>query len=198
MQLKKNKMLCHASFCGDYNMCKHLIIDRGYDVNMTEKRKTPLLWAIFSPHDTSEICELLISRGARFDERIEGYDTPLQIAVDWGRLDICKVLLRNNANPNPFRVGDSPLHVASAHGNLEMCKLLIRCGADLKAIDFSRKTPAQVADESVKYFMTKASSFKNKKRLYEFCATYGKEPRGFDEEEPFPVRRRHFSHIVDW
>ena len=54
--------------------------------------------------------------------------SPLQyrLAAQEGRLDICRLIIQNTQDKNPWQgCGLSPLHMAAGKGHLEVCSLII-------------------------------------------------------------------------
>jgi ankyrin repeat protein len=74
----------------------------------------------------------IVGRPQDINARGGYYDTPLQAASAKGHLDVVKLLLNSNADPNlSDEEGRAPLHVASESGHLEVVKILVECGADV-------------------------------------------------------------------
>src|SRR5205823_5702131 len=59
--------------------------------------------------------------------------TPLHAAADFNRLEIVKLLLAHQANPNESASDATPLGLAVRNRNAEMVKALIAAGADVNA-----------------------------------------------------------------
>jgi len=69
-------------------------------------------------------------------------DTPLHAAVEAGRVDVVRLLLRRGANPNAINIGRlMPLHFAARGGSAEIVNLLIEYNADRDAQDQNGRTP---------------------------------------------------------
>lgn len=80
--------------------------------------------------------------------------TPLHYAVCHRfALELTKVLLDRDANPNPVRKSDgwTPLHLAAMFGKVEVIQLLLESGADSDIKDKSGKTPEDVAKQFKNY-----------------------------------------------
>ena len=59
-----------------------------------------------------------------------------RLAAQEGRLDICRLIIRNTQDKNPWQgCGLSPLHMAAGKGHLEVCCLIIE---NLPELGFSR------------------------------------------------------------
>lgn len=74
--------------------------------------------------------------------------TPLGLASFFGHIDIAKLLLGNDANPNiaannQFKV--APIHSACAISNYDIANLLIKNGADVNAKQMQGVTPLHSA-----------------------------------------------------
>lgn len=73
----------------------------------------------------------------------------LAVAVNGGRLDEVRQLLKEGANPNFRQAWDEPLiSFAAAFDTIEMVQLLIDHGADVRACDKDGMTPLENALES--------------------------------------------------
>lgn len=99
------------------------------------------LWAI-AEDDTEKILSL-IKKGRNIN-KISGvvYFTPLMFALEYEKLEISELLLKNGANPNiRYRDGFTLLHSATHGENLEKVKLLVKYGADMNMKDQYNLTP---------------------------------------------------------
>lgn len=75
---------------------------------------------------------LIIGRPQDINARGGHYDTPLRAASAKGHLNIVRLLLNSNANPNLFdEEGKAPIHSASESGHLEVVKILVEYDADV-------------------------------------------------------------------
>ena len=76
----------------------------------------------------------------------------LAVAVNGGRLDEVRQLLKDGANPNFRQAWDEPLiSFAAAFDTIAMVKLLIDHGADVRACDKDGMTPLENALESAQF-----------------------------------------------
>lgn len=76
----------------------------------------------------------------------------LAVAVNGGRLDEVRQLLKEGANPNFRQAWDEPLvSFAAAFDTIEMVQLLIDFGADVRACDKDGLTPLENALESSQF-----------------------------------------------
>ena len=85
----------------------------------------------------------LISHGAAVDAVVKDRNaTSLHAAVDKGRVDATRILLKAGANPNFKRQGEwAPLHQATKMGKMEIVRLLLEHGADLEIKANRGQTP---------------------------------------------------------
>ncbi|XP_059060456.1 ankyrin repeat domain-containing protein 39 [Achroia grisella] len=98
----------------------------------------------------------LIEKAKNIKETVNAVDnsgyTPLHYAARTGHIDICKILLQNNANINSqTRSGmATPLHKAAAAGKTDMVKFLIQSGASVEMQDVDGQTALHKAIENNK------------------------------------------------
>ncbi|KAF4090779.1 hypothetical protein AMELA_G00056350 [Ameiurus melas] len=90
--------------------------------------------------------ELLLLNGAEINRANRFGRTPVQVMM-MGSERMASLLLLHGANPNVVDVstGAMPLHDAAREGFLLTVQLLVRAGADLTALDYSGRSPAQYA-----------------------------------------------------
>jgi ankyrin repeat protein len=99
--------------------------------------------------NVTEVNELL-ALGANIYIRNKYGDTPLNIALANGHLEIVKLLLEKGAYVNlKDKDGNTPLHVASINGQVQMVKLLIEKGADVNVKCTDNMAPLHIAISSV-------------------------------------------------
>ncbi len=76
-------------------------------------------------------------------------NTPLHIAAKEGYLEICSLLIKNEADVNAKEAdhlfGRTPLHKAARYGHPETCELLLAAGADINAAAKDGSTPLHKA-----------------------------------------------------
>jgi ankyrin repeat protein len=96
--------------------------------------------------DEQEIYEYLcLGADINYQSEDDG-ETPLYVAVQYGKRNIVNYLLKNGANVNgQNRDGQTPLFIAAQTGNYDMSLLLINAGANLNIWDNSRNTPLFLA-----------------------------------------------------
>ncbi|KAL1851056.1 hypothetical protein Daus18300_012665 [Diaporthe australafricana] len=128
-----------AARCGHTAMTQKLL-DAGAKVNVTGGEwQTALRAAIVDGHGA--IVHLLLDHGAdlRFDNTIYQADaseklmSPLQLAVQSGRIDIVKRILAKDADP-ALSVSEgtcNPLIIAASNGVVEIVKVLLNAGASV-------------------------------------------------------------------
>ncbi|KAJ6783465.1 hypothetical protein PWT90_08178 [Aphanocladium album] len=93
-----------------------------------------------------DIVRLLIEHGAKLDVTGGPQGTsPLYMAVAVGNIEIARVLLENNANPNRSAFWDAPLHVAVRSENQEVVQLLLDAGAFTESVNCDGETPLIIA-----------------------------------------------------
>jgi ankyrin repeat protein len=77
------------------------------------------------------------------------YKTPLQLAVALRRVEMVKLLIEANANPNAsygYQLR-TPLHEAMSRNQCDMVMMLIACNADVEARDINGATPLFLASK---------------------------------------------------
>ena len=85
-------------------------LDAGANVNEADKFATPLYHAVFKQHLGA--AQLLIERGANANAGSKTGDPPLMAAVAKSNVELIKLLLANDADPNLTATKEAPLHVA--------------------------------------------------------------------------------------
>ncbi len=109
------------------------------------KNEAPIYLAVFQGQ--LEVLCLLLQNGndPNYKEIIYGI-TLLHVAVDRGYIEIARVLLDSDANPNPkLTTGETPLHQAIRRGDQEMIALLLDKGANPNSKDLMNDTPLHIA-----------------------------------------------------
>jgi uncharacterized protein len=92
-----------------------------------------------------DLCELLITRGARIDEARDGGRPILNELIRWGQFKPAMWLLANGANPNiPDDRGWTAVHQAASRGNLRMIKAVLAAGGDRRRLDANGQRPAEI------------------------------------------------------
>lgn len=104
-----------------------------------------ILWAV-NENKISEVKEILsLDPEAVMAKDDDGY-TPLHRACYNNFVDIAKLLLQYNANPNAkTNMGWTPLHSACKWSNAECVSLLLQHGADVNAPSDGKQTPLHIA-----------------------------------------------------
>ncbi|UYV66639.1 TNKS2, partial [Cordylochernes scorpioides] len=94
--------------------------------------------------------ELLIRKGAHFNEKNKEFLAPLHIAVDKSHYDVVDALLKNGAKVNVLDgLGQTALHRCGREGNLQAVRLLLSYGVDPSIISLQGYTAFQVARDNV-------------------------------------------------
>ena len=88
----------------------------------------------------------MINFGASVNKVDDSKKTALWAAADGGHVDVCKILLDNEAIVD-WNDGwkHNPLYAAVSRGHIDVCKLLINSGASVNKVDVGDKTPLLVA-----------------------------------------------------
>lgn len=91
---------------------------------------SPIHWV-----ETSEICTLLLDRGANIESETENSETALHFATEAGLLEVVTTLLSRKANPSP-KTGDgnTPLATAIENNNVQIAQVLIKHNADVLCV----------------------------------------------------------------
>ena len=139
-----------------------LLLSAGADVNsMNRYGKTALHFAAHEGH--RDIAELLLDHGAGIDAQCQTIChaaadlTPLQVAVQWQRVDVAELLIARGANleatlsyPLP---GWTALHLAAQTGNVAMVRLLVDSGANVNAKARGGFTPVDFAAGDARQYL---------------------------------------------
>src|SRR6056297_1361446 len=106
-------------------------LDAGADIFETDEYGfNPLVQAAIC--QKNDIAKLLISRGAKIDMPDLTGRTALHWASDNHDMELCKLLLQNNANPNSYNLSAQPVLVYPLlRGQQDLKRLLYRHGANL-------------------------------------------------------------------
>ena len=125
------------------------LLKAGANVNAeTPDGWTPLLWHMISKNDeASRIVEVLISSGARVNQRNDEGDTALMIAADDGNNEIVRLLIKAKANLNIVNKDhNSALMIAAGqYGSNEIVRLLIEAKANLNIVDKDHNSALMIA-----------------------------------------------------
>lgn len=90
--------------------------------------------------------EQLINEGVPLDAKSAACSSLLHIAARKGNNNICKLLLKNKANPNTIgKLNKTPLHYAAKYSHYEIVKSLLANGAIYNATSTNKETPMQLA-----------------------------------------------------
>ncbi len=156
-------LLTAAAGSGDRRAAQ-LLLDRGADVNATEKGGTALAAAAYGGH--LEVALLLLERGADVNRRVPGSSLDwdglsLAAALDparsrdkstmAARREVAELLIARGADVNATYRGGTLLHRAAFEGDLPGVNLLIAHGAVLSARDGSGSTPLHRAVQAGRF-----------------------------------------------
>jgi ankyrin repeat protein len=133
-----------------------LLYEHGADVDVQGLQGwTPLYVAPSRGH--REIVEWLLSHGADPNFRSDReFMTPLHEAAMYEEVEISRILLQHEANPNAIdHSGQTPLHEASKQGHINVARLLLEHGADVNAQDHYRSTALHLASKQGKVEVTR-------------------------------------------
>jgi ankyrin repeat protein len=110
----------------------------------TETGATPLHFACAS--ESTDVVELLISKGAEVDAMNDSHYTPLHFAAAYDRPEIIKLLLGHGAQIEARSLeAETPLHMAAYSGAVKAARLLIDRSADLHAREARQRTALLLA-----------------------------------------------------
>lgn len=122
------------------------LLETGADVNSEEKksRKTPLHAAACKGN--TEVCELLLEKGAEINRKDYGGDTPLSLALDDNRHEAALFLLDKGADGNTVNLNRwTPLHLAIYGRDQDIASRLINLGVDINPANDQGWTPLCLA-----------------------------------------------------
>jgi uncharacterized protein len=141
---QKDAQLFNKILDKDLSGVEKLIIER-VDVNQFNKNSlsTPLIESI--KLDWLEGVKLFINAGSDVHQSLDCEPTPLGLAVNLGKLEIVKLLLKAGASPNHGGIDNLPLHSAVAFERIDIVRTLIEAGASLNSSDLSGETPLMIA-----------------------------------------------------
>ena len=134
-----NSPLMYAAALGSLESMR-LLLDAGADPNVSNNfEATPLMWCA---GDAAKV-RLLLSKGAKADDRSKLGRTPLLIAAyNDGAIEAARLLLEKDADVNARdKGGASVLALAAAANNIELARILIAKGANVNNIDVLGFTP---------------------------------------------------------
>ena len=127
--------LHYASIHGQVSMVKTLLQRRANTINLLDHDNfTPLIHGII--HHRSECVEEILLRGARIDPESDSDHVPLNLACQYGSIEIANLLLKRGARILPDAEGLYPQHLVARKGlGPEMLLMLRENGANLDQRD---------------------------------------------------------------
>lgn len=134
--------LLWASLAGQLEIVEMLIKDYGLQADyVTEKADTPLMKAASNGY--WEVCEYLITEGAKINLHDQEYQTSLMWASAEGHIETVRGLLQLDAKTDVMtKQGRTALSLASQFGRFEVAKLLVETGnAKIDIQDNDGQTP---------------------------------------------------------
>lgn len=122
--------LFNAIGIGSLKIVKYLVEERKVDINVEGFAGLPLHYAAMLGY--IDIVKYFIDYDAKIINKQDTQgDTALHIAAELNQLEIVKLLIENNANPNlENKKGKTPLMKASSKGNEKIVKYLLDHNAD--------------------------------------------------------------------
>ncbi len=140
-----------------------LLIKRGAVVDAKDSRgRTPLYSFAATGGKDIEIARMLIAAGADpKNEDEENHETGLNFAIEYGNLELGKLLIAGHVDVNHRNVeGWYALHYAAHHLRYEFVKVLIAAGADVNVADKLGRTPISLApnDAAIKQLLIEAGA----------------------------------------
>lgn len=139
-----------AAACGRVSTIMHLL---ARDPKLVDAHQGdgfhPLALACRFRH--AEVVKYLLRAGALVNSptRNKQKTTPLHCAVEARDIEIVRLLLTHNADPNVRKSGGyTPTHIAAQYGDVDILRLLIFYGADTELKTEDGKTPLDLAQEA--------------------------------------------------
>ena len=140
-----------------------LLIQKGAEIDAKDSRgRTPLYSFAATGGKDIEIARMLLAAGA--DPKIEdeeNHETGLNFAIEYGNLELGKLLIAGDVDVNHRNVeGWYALHYAARHLRYEFVKVLIAAGADVNVVDKLGRTPLSFApnDAAIRQLLTAAGA----------------------------------------
>ena len=149
-----------------YSRFRQRLLDEDGDledhVDLARHHHLQLVILEFSPFDQALVNALLAACEANLPKEVEGYLArpqdpnargdaqmlPIQVAAEFGHLEVMRLLIDAGADCNATTVdGTTALHLAAEEGHVEVVELLIQTGAEKNAATWSGKAALHFAAE---------------------------------------------------
>ncbi len=119
------------------------LLNRGFDPNTVNPKGLPaLLQAIKTP--APRVSRILLAHpGIKVETRTPQDESALMLAAFNGDLDLCKLLIEQEADVN--KPGWTPLHYAATNSHITVIQLLLESHAYIDAESPNRTTPLMMA-----------------------------------------------------
>ena len=131
---------------GHLDVLKYFIEELHFDVNKKDKEGLTLLhWGAYFGH--LNVVKYLVSKGAIWNEAVEGYGFPVSQAAAEGHLDVLKYFIEElhfDVNKKDD-AGWTLLHWGAKFNQPEVVKYLVSVGADVSIKNNDGKTPLDLA-----------------------------------------------------
>ena len=137
-----------AARCGHISVC-NVLLNRRVDLEARDAEgKSPLMVASGQMNEhATEICKLMIWRGAQVSAKSSSGSAALLEAVRVGNVDVARMLIQvgmaNISDANGDR--NTALHIAALEGHLEICELLLDELANVEASGCDGQKPLHCA-----------------------------------------------------
>ena len=106
-------------------------------------------------HDSIELVQILLDKGADVNAQNNSKQTPLHIACKCESIELVQILLNKGADVNVQNNSkQTPLHIACESDSIELVHILLDKGADVNAV-ISGCSVLLIAASNIKHFYSK-------------------------------------------